>query len=59
MTTWGTDCHNFFSLNENSDYCNPLWKENDSQRPPATTWEGNLLFATVSKAVITLIFTPN
>lgn len=59
MTSWGTDYHIFFSLNENSDYCNPLWKKNDSQRPPATTQEDNLLFTIVSKAVMTLIFTPN
>lgn len=59
MTTQGTDCHFFFSLNENPDYCNPLWKENDNHRPPATTQEDNLLFGIVSKAVMTLIFTRN
>lgn len=59
MTTKGTNCHIFFSLNENSDYCNPLWKKNDNHKPPATTQEDNLLFAIVSNAVKTLIFTPN
>lgn len=55
MATQGTDCHIFFSLNENSDYCHPLWKDNDDHWPSAMRQEDNLLFAVVSRAVMTLI----